>query len=295
MPRCLQAVTAIALCCTASAFADVVELPAARDNTLYQNPNGWLSNGVGEHFFAGTSAQDDNNRRRRGVIAFDIAAVIPAGATINSVELTLYMSRTSTSTSRTIGLHALLTDWGEGDSNAPGQEGAGVFGGDGDATWLYTFFDRDVPEDSPQWDTPGGDFEPTPSATQDVGDIAFYSWTSTPAMVADVQAWLDAPDTDFGWAMVGPEDQSETVKRFNTHEYLGTATRKPKLVIDFTMNTPPCPSDIDGNGAVDVNDLLAVLGAWGDKGGDADVNDDGVVDVADLLQVLADWGPCPRA
>ena len=52
----------------------------------------------------------------------------------------------------------------------------------------------------------------------------------------------------------------------------------------------PCPEDLDGNGAVDVGDLLAVLAAWG--AGEGDVTGDGVTDVADLLAVLGAWGAC---
>ncbi|MHC5024288.1 MAG: hypothetical protein ACYTGG_10335 [Planctomycetota bacterium] len=55
----------------------------------------------------------------------------------------------------------------------------------------------------------------------------------------------------------------------------------------------PCPADIDGSGAVGVNDLLAVLAAWGPGGGPADLDDDGIVGVTDLLLVLASWGACP--
>jgi hypothetical protein len=57
---------------------------------------------------------------------------------------------------------------------------------------------------------------------------------------------------------------------------------------------PPCPTDTDGNGATDVNDLLAVLGAWGPCPAPcpADIDASGTVDVADLLAVLGDWGPC---
>jgi len=54
----------------------------------------------------------------------------------------------------------------------------------------------------------------------------------------------------------------------------------------------PCPADINGDGVVDVLDLLEVLSGWGGSG-PADVNGDGVVDVLDLLEVLAAWGPCP--
>lgn len=54
----------------------------------------------------------------------------------------------------------------------------------------------------------------------------------------------------------------------------------------------PCPADIDGDGAVAVGDLLALLAAWGDTGGPADINGDGQVDIADLLGLLGSWGPC---
>lgn len=54
-----------------------------------------------------------------------------------------------------------------------------------------------------------------------------------------------------------------------------------------------CPSDLNGDGVVDVADMLALLGAWGEcPDCDADFNGDGVVDVADLLNLLSDWGPC---
>ena len=55
----------------------------------------------------------------------------------------------------------------------------------------------------------------------------------------------------------------------------------------------PCPADVNGDGTVDVLDLLAVLAAWGAPGGPEDINGDGVVDVQDLLQLLSAWGPCP--
>jgi hypothetical protein len=54
-----------------------------------------------------------------------------------------------------------------------------------------------------------------------------------------------------------------------------------------------CPSDFDGNGGVDVVDLLAMLAAWGAcPGCDEDLDGNGVVDVVDLLAVLAAWGQC---
>ena len=58
-----------------------------------------------------------------------------------------------------------------------------------------------------------------------------------------------------------------------------------------------CPWDLDNSGAVDVKDLLFLLGAWGPcpkKGAcPADFDNSGAVDVKDLLFLLGAWGPCP--
>ncbi len=54
-----------------------------------------------------------------------------------------------------------------------------------------------------------------------------------------------------------------------------------------------CPSDFDRSGAVDVTDLVILIGAWGGDGSTGgDVDDDGDVDVADLIALLAAWGTC---
>jgi hypothetical protein len=54
-----------------------------------------------------------------------------------------------------------------------------------------------------------------------------------------------------------------------------------------------CPSDLDGNGSVAINDLLLLLVAWGtEPGGPPDFDGDGV-GMTDLLTLLGDWGDCP--
>lgn len=56
---------------------------------------------------------------------------------------------------------------------------------------------------------------------------------------------------------------------------------------------PECPWDCgDGNGHVDVADLLALLGGWGQPGSACDFDGSGIA-VTDLLDLLAHWGPCP--
>ena len=53
-----------------------------------------------------------------------------------------------------------------------------------------------------------------------------------------------------------------------------------------------CDADVNGDGNVDVSDILALVGAWGTSDPDADVNGDGTVGVADLLLLIDGWGPC---
>jgi serine protease AprX len=56
--------------------------------------------------------------------------------------------------------------------------------------------------------------------------------------------------------------------------------------------TEPCPSDCNGDGVVNVSDLLAIIDDWGTDSG-CDVNGDGIIDVVDLLAVVGSWGECP--
>jgi hypothetical protein len=63
------------------------------------------------------------------------------------------------------------------------------------------------------------------------------------------------------------------------------------ITYDFTVLD--CAADLNGDGFVDVLDLLAVVGAFGNVGGPEDINGDGIVDVMDLLEVIGSWGVCP--
>jgi spore coat protein A len=213
------------------AIADIVNINPSRDNTLYEYvpANGDLSNALGNHFFTGETAMGE---LRRGVLAFDIAGNVPAGSTITSVTLTLNMSRTPSGTARAVELHRLLADWGEGTSQASGQEGMGAPATTNDATWRHRFYNTIF------WTTEGGDFSGTVSASQSVGPLGSYTWTST-QLVADVQSWLDNPATNFGWLVLGDESTSATAKRFDTRE----SASPPGLTIQYTASTPsPTPT-----------------------------------------------------
>jgi hypothetical protein len=80
---------------------------------------------------------------------------------------------------------------------------------------------------------------------------------------------------------------------------VGTGT----MVISCVPASSPCPADIapaGGNDVVDVDDLLAIINAWGacvnPNNCPADIAPAGgndIVDVDDLLTVINAWGVCP--
>ena len=55
-----------------------------------------------------------------------------------------------------------------------------------------------------------------------------------------------------------------------------------------------CRADIDGDGRVNVNDLIQLLTEWDLTGPGlaADVDQSGLVDVNDLILVISQWGDC---
>jgi hypothetical protein len=210
---------------TVATGQDQVTLVSTKDNTLYENPTGAVSNGAGAHFFAGKTLTP--TLIRRGLVAFDVAGSVPPGATVTSVSLSLTLTQTSiASGAHPVSLHRALADWGEGTSAGLGNEGQGAPSTTGDATWVHTFFNTTL------WTTPGGDFVPTASATQTVDLLGPYTWGSTPGMVNDVQGWLDNPGGNFGWIVMGNEDSSQTAKRFASRQNADTTIR-PRLTITY--------------------------------------------------------------
>jgi hypothetical protein len=306
------AVGLLALTVVQAARADTVTLTPSRDNTIFAE--GQTSNGAGIYLFVGNNGQGN---ARRALAAFDLAASIPAGSTVQSVTLTMHMSKT-TAGAEPVTLHRLLADWGEGTSDAAGQEGIGAPATAGDATWTDAFFGVTP------WASPGGDFVASPSATVSVGAVGPYTWDSTAEMVADVQSWLDAAGTNFGWILLGNESGTPTAKRLGSRESSVEADR-PTLTIEFlppatvtstptstptptsttiptatpTFHVASCPGDCDGNGKVVVNELVTAVNiALGNSNvstcENADRNHSGTVTIDELIAAVnASLTGCP--
>ncbi len=251
---------------TQSSIQDI-QIPPDLDNTLFETEEGNLSNGSGEFFFIGRTS---NGLIRRGLVHFDIQGSIPAGSTITDVRLTLSMSRTISGMHNTA-LHRVIASWGEGTSDANGEEGRGTTANPNDATWLHRFHNEI------SWSTPGGDYATYPSAEHSIADVGLYTWESTRALVSDVQQWLDSPQTNYGWLLRGNESENGSAKRFDSRENPVLANR-PALTVKYTSGT-----------GLDTTDRIArhILGIDTDSTG-LDKNVDGVVDVADIVSSILD-------
>ena len=298
---CLVVIAVLAL--PADALTqECIEFTVDRDNTLYEDAGGTLSNGAGSYLFAGRTNQTVGSIRR-AVIHFDLAASLEPADTINitQVQLFTYVSKVSGGAAQALYLHRLRNDWGEGASDAIGEEGAGAVAAPDDATWMHTFFDSSL------WQTPGGDFDTISSGVLNVQDTGRYEWWLNQKAAQDIFDWMTEPSTNFGWIVLGNESESGTATRIDSRENPLTAFGPTlRLTIGYT----DCWCDYQGDmnqdlfwDAIDLNVLIQTLFFNGPNPHDpfcvgprADLDCDGFVDALDLnymIDLLFFGGPPP--
>lgn len=122
-------------------------------------------------------------------------------------------------------------------------------------------------------------------------------WSGTAASWVDLQAFLPAEFTDsVARGISGGAGFTYVVG----YAYNSVTFRDEPVM--WLMGPPPCPADVNGDATVNVDDLLAVIGAWGScprpcpPSCAADIAPEGgncTVNVDDLLAVIGAWGPCP--
>ena len=211
---------------------EVSFLQPVKDNTIFSE-SGEKSSAISRRIYAGKTSGKENTDIRRGLLAFDLADRIPEGSVIESVTVTLTASQVRTDDPLvSVSVHRMMSEWGEGNSQPLSEGGRGVSATTNDATWTHRFFGTDQ-----TWDTPGGDFVPEPSATVEVG-VPFSQYAfSSEELVADVQAWVDDPSTNFGWMVLANEETGGRAKAFESREG-SFQQQRPKLNIVFSPETP---------------------------------------------------------
>lgn len=291
----LRAASLLLVACLllSSVRADTVELNPIRDNTLidYVGPSGETSGGASEWLFSGRTGPGSGAVLRRMILDFDLAAAIPAGSTIDAVELSLVqLDVGGAGLTHVVDVHRCLADWGEGASSSRG--GLGVPALPQDATWTLRFF----PATNTAWSTAGGDYDPTVLSSIPVSGTpsGLYTWTSTPAFVNVAQGWLDEPDDNHG-IIVRHDDEAfvQSAKRWASRE---DPLGPPVLSVTFTPPVQPDPhfvrGDCNADGDVDIADAVFGLGVLSAMGGPApcddacDTDDDGGLDLADMVSLL---------
>jgi hypothetical protein len=217
--------------------AATITLDPSLENTLVQTSGtAQLSNALG-NVYVGRTNQAAGVSIRRGLIEFDIADNIPSDATITGGTLAMTDVQ-GLNGNQTLTLHDTLQSWGQGTSNGSGNGAAAT---NGDATWLYTFYNASNPSASTKWATPGGSYSPTVSgsaldvATGSAGYLVLWESGSNPQMTADIQNWLSDPATNFGWTLLGNESQSQTTKAL----YGMYSSSQPLLTVSYAVPEPP--------------------------------------------------------
>jgi hypothetical protein len=225
--RALAAAAFAALAISLAAQTTTVTIPCAADNTLYETIFGDASNGAGADLFVGLNAFGS---ARRAVLRFDVAAAIPAGARILAAQLTMRVNKANPTQTHPVGVtgHRLLASWGEGTSVASGGGGGGGLASAGDATWLHRYAPATF------WTNPGGDYAASPSLTASMPLLGPFTSAHSRAAAADVQSWLDAPATNFGWLLRTAEIASRTARRLDARESANVSAR-PALTVTYLL------------------------------------------------------------
>lgn len=231
------------------AFGESISLQPSADTTLFEvEPDKAL--GGADFFNAGTAA---NSSRNRALLYFDFTGLIPAGAQITSVLLSMDVVRqpAADSVSSSFSLRRVFSSWGEGsvyqeDPLSPGKGGPAAIG---NATWNHRSYNDTA------WSSPGGaagiDFSTEISSDTIVyglGDLVMFE--NTPRLVSDVEFWVEHPELNFGWMlMTETEGQRRTARSFASRE----SGYGPTMIIDFVVVPEPATWWLVG---------LASAGVW---------------------------------
>lgn len=215
--------------------AETISLQPVADTTLIQLASGNNLGGAG-YFNAGTSG--NGGYLNRALIRYDLSS-IPAGSIITSVSITFDVIRQAQSGSQNsfFSLRRMYQSWGEGGQIAEdgSQLGLGSPAAPGEATWDSRF------AGGPGWSVPGGaagvDFSDSPSATAlsaPTGEQMYFG--PTPALTADVQAWIGQPGLNFGWMLMTESESLERTARMFASRESGFG---PTLVVEFSPVPEP--------------------------------------------------------
>ncbi len=192
-----------------------------KDNTIFSENNN--SNGAGTFLFAGRNGLGN---LRRALLKFSILSMHPDS--FKSISVRMHVNQVSNTIMRTLGLHKITSDWGEGTSNS--TSGSGTAPTTNDATWNFSFFNTQ------SWSSPGGAYVPVASASVAVSDLGYYTF-SGPGLLADYKSWINNPGANFGWIVIGDEVVNNSAKRVDSKESI--AADAPRIFAIYNPAVAP--------------------------------------------------------
>ena len=233
-----------------SASLESLELKrsAAENAVIYENQ---ATVGTLGSLYAGRT-QEPGSVARRSLLKFDLSG-LPSKARIVGAALQMIVSEMGPKIAEKdlpATLHRLTEPWQEGIATGTASSGQAASGGD--PTWMHSEF----PDGS--WNTPGGDFLDTPSASLLIGnDIPRSSpvqWAG-PGILNDLRHWIAHPEENHGWILVGDESEAGTGLEFRGRH--GRAPQaNPTLIIRYTLDQVPTWGNLEAiNADGDVEDI----------------------------------------
>ncbi len=218
MNHCKECILIISILALTNALADTVTIMPIGDSGIEQHsPTNNL--GGATEVVSGALGASAGFEIRRALFQFDLQGQIPAGSIINSVTLrvAVVFHLPQSPANSNFDLRRVLSSWTETE-----------------VTWNSRL--SNVP-----WQIPGAsgpmDSAGVASSSVFVSGLGNYTFPSTPAMVADVQAWVNDPTVSFGWLLVSEKETTpHTARHFATRE---DSVNSPRLVINFAPPSPP--------------------------------------------------------
>ena len=162
----------------------------------------------------------------RALFRFDLSEAVPVGAVVRSATITMQVTRMPDGSDSVppqnslFELHRVLQGWDE-VSVSWNERSSGV-----------------------PWTAPGasaaGDVARAVSSSAFVSSLGSYTFGSSDALVADIQAWVNAPGTNFGWLLQSQgETTPKTARLFASRE--AAEGIRPTLSVTFDPPVPATP------------------------------------------------------
>ncbi len=216
---------------THPAVADAVVLPVVADTALFSDHPDNNYGGLDSLPIGGINL---TGQEGRVLLRFDLAGAIPTNAVLNSVILQVMVVKEAPGgPPLTIEAFRMLTDWHEGTQNLSLQ---GDVAGPGESSWNAPI------QGTSAWHNPGGgsgtDFSAAASGSATIGGVAAFNFQSSPALMADIRAWIADPASNLGWMLKArPPLVTGTARRLGARES-GAGSR---VTLGYTLPPPPSP------------------------------------------------------